>query len=235
DRGWQMFTSWVEHSITDSGFATIADVNVLPASKDDSMESFVTAETLKYYYLLFSPRDFISLDDYTFNTEAHPLWIPKPSSSSSASSSSKPGSRLPPEPLWTGPEVLDGAASSAGFVEQRGEGTWVQKWARIQQASRLAGTLRVQHDAMAKKADERPRPGSTDDEGESWDEDDEVDARGQVVAPVQRRPPIRPSEEELEQARKKEAADRDGAGGRVPGPVQGGGGRGIGGAPPPPR
>lgn len=36
----------------------------------DLQESFVLAETFKYYYLLFSPPDFISLDDYVFNTEA---------------------------------------------------------------------------------------------------------------------------------------------------------------------
>jgi len=40
------------------------------------MESFVLAETLKYYYLLFSPPDFLSLDEYVFNTEAHPLRVP---------------------------------------------------------------------------------------------------------------------------------------------------------------
>lgn len=30
-------------------------------------------ETLKYYYLLFSTPDTISLDDYVLNTEAHPF------------------------------------------------------------------------------------------------------------------------------------------------------------------
>lgn len=52
DKGWTMFVNWVEHSITESGFATVGDVNRKPVRKDDSMESFVTAETLKYYYLL---------------------------------------------------------------------------------------------------------------------------------------------------------------------------------------
>lgn len=36
------------------------------------------AETLKYFYLIFSDPDLISLDDYVLNTEAHPLKIPKP-------------------------------------------------------------------------------------------------------------------------------------------------------------
>lgn len=64
----------------------------------DEMESFWLAETLKcvflvlllkniadsnlsrYYYLLFSEPDVISLDDYVLNTEAHPLRRPRPSS-----------------------------------------------------------------------------------------------------------------------------------------------------------
>ena len=35
------------------------------------------AETLKYFYLVFSEPNVLSLDDYVFNTEAHPLRIPK--------------------------------------------------------------------------------------------------------------------------------------------------------------
>ena len=31
------------------------------------------AETLKYFYLLFSEREFISLEEHVFNTEAHPM------------------------------------------------------------------------------------------------------------------------------------------------------------------
>ena len=40
------------------------------------MESFWLAETLKYFYLLFSDDpDLIPLDEFVFNTEAHPLPI----------------------------------------------------------------------------------------------------------------------------------------------------------------
>lgn len=39
------------------------------------MQSFFLAETLKYLYLLFSPPSVISLDEWVFNTEAHPLRI----------------------------------------------------------------------------------------------------------------------------------------------------------------
>jgi len=37
------------------------------------MESFWLAETLKYFYLLFSDDDFFPLDSVVFNTEAHPF------------------------------------------------------------------------------------------------------------------------------------------------------------------
>lgn len=39
----------------------------------DSMESFFLAETLKYLYLLFSDEHVLPLDEWVFNTEAHPL------------------------------------------------------------------------------------------------------------------------------------------------------------------
>jgi len=37
------------------------------------MESFFLAETMKYLYMLQAPDHPISLDEYVFNTEAHPL------------------------------------------------------------------------------------------------------------------------------------------------------------------
>lgn len=36
-------------------------------------QSFWIAETLKYFYLAFSPPDVIDLDKYVLNTEAHPF------------------------------------------------------------------------------------------------------------------------------------------------------------------
>ena len=39
------------------------------------MESFFTAETLKYLYLLFGDGEQCKLDEVVFNTEAHPLQI----------------------------------------------------------------------------------------------------------------------------------------------------------------
>ena len=40
------------------------------------LQSFWLAETLKYFYLVFSPPDVISLDEYVLNTEAHPFRRP---------------------------------------------------------------------------------------------------------------------------------------------------------------
>lgn len=92
------------------------------------MESFVLAETLKYYFLLFSPTDFLSLDDWVFNTEAHPFRIPKPNSA--------------PARFWTGPEV--DASPTSSFASTMGEGTVVQKWARVRQAAVLVKAARTQ-------------------------------------------------------------------------------------------
>lgn len=48
----------------------------MPPITGDKMESFWIAETLKYFYLLFSddPNE-IPFDEFVFNTEAHPLAI----------------------------------------------------------------------------------------------------------------------------------------------------------------
>lgn len=42
-----------------------------------ALQSFFLAETLKYLYLLFSPPEVMPLTDWVFNTEAHPLRLPK--------------------------------------------------------------------------------------------------------------------------------------------------------------
>ena len=41
----------------------------------NKMESFFFAETLKYLYLIYSEDSVVPLDQYVFNTEAHPLSI----------------------------------------------------------------------------------------------------------------------------------------------------------------
>jgi glycosyl hydrolase family 47 len=63
--------SLVRYCKTDAGYAALS--NVETKTKRDSMESYFLAETLKYLYLLFAPRETLDLNKVVFNTEAHPL------------------------------------------------------------------------------------------------------------------------------------------------------------------
>lgn len=70
--GWEIFQAIEEHCKTDAGYAAIRDVDTM--KKDDRMESFFLAETLKYLYLLQDDTHEIDLlKTHVFNTEAHPL------------------------------------------------------------------------------------------------------------------------------------------------------------------
>ncbi|KAJ2886711.1 hypothetical protein FB639_001526 [Coemansia asiatica] len=75
--GWQIFLDLEKWTKTDAAYSAYSDVTSTKRSSMlmDSMESFFLAETLKYLYLLFSPADYYSLDEYVFNTEAHPFKI----------------------------------------------------------------------------------------------------------------------------------------------------------------
>ncbi|KAL6843213.1 hypothetical protein ACP4OV_026926 [Aristida adscensionis] len=73
DWGWEIFQAFEKNSRIDSGYVGLKDVNT--GTKDDTMQSFFLAETLKYLYLLFSPPSVIPFDKWVFNTEAHPLKI----------------------------------------------------------------------------------------------------------------------------------------------------------------
>lgn len=64
DRAWNMFSSINAAAKTDIAYASIADVTAERPELIDSMESFWTAETLKYFYLIFAEPDVVSLDDY---------------------------------------------------------------------------------------------------------------------------------------------------------------------------
>ena len=67
DKGWKMFQAIQNATRTEWGYSAIKDVTVTKSKKknmSDSMESFWLGETLKYFYLLFSPPDLVSLDEY---------------------------------------------------------------------------------------------------------------------------------------------------------------------------
>jgi mannosidase alpha-like ER degradation enhancer 2 len=69
--GRQLFDDFVRHCKTDEAYAALK--NVVTKEKADSMESFLFAETFKYFYLLFSPPDTLRFGTVVFNTEAHPI------------------------------------------------------------------------------------------------------------------------------------------------------------------
>jgi len=73
DMGWKVFEAFEKYAATGSGWTALPDVDNPGRKRDDKMESFVLAETVKYLYLLFDPDYPVPLEKYVFNTEAHPL------------------------------------------------------------------------------------------------------------------------------------------------------------------
>ena len=78
EAAWDMFTAITNATETPLANAALRDVSYSMEQvragdtiQTDSMESFWMAETLKYFYLIFSEPDVISLDEWVFNTEAH--------------------------------------------------------------------------------------------------------------------------------------------------------------------
>ncbi len=69
--GQKLFRDFVRFCRTDAGYAALS--NVVTKTKRDEMESFVFAETFKYFYLLFAAPGTLDFDKVVFNTEAHPL------------------------------------------------------------------------------------------------------------------------------------------------------------------
>ncbi|KAI1338365.1 glycoside hydrolase family 47 protein [Xylariaceae sp. FL0016] len=76
DMAWRMFQAIRAATETELAFSSIKSVKVTDTVKSDSMESFWLAETLRYFYLVFSPPDLINLDEFVLNTEAHPMRRP---------------------------------------------------------------------------------------------------------------------------------------------------------------
>ncbi|KAL7391187.1 hypothetical protein ABVT39_005664 [Epinephelus coioides] len=76
--GWEILRNFNKYTkVPSGGYTSINNVRDPDyPSPRDKMESFFLGETLKYLYLLFSDdHNLISLDQYVFNTEAHPLPI----------------------------------------------------------------------------------------------------------------------------------------------------------------
>lgn len=71
EMGHTFFDSLVKYCRTEVAYAALRSVK--SKEKQDRMESFFLAETLKYLYLLFAPPDTLDLTKVVLNTEAHPL------------------------------------------------------------------------------------------------------------------------------------------------------------------
>ncbi|KAJ7597859.1 glycoside hydrolase [Mycena floridula] len=79
DRGWEIFKAIEKHCrVETGGYASVLNVDEIPVQQEDKMETFLLSETLKYLYLLFDDHSVLPLDEYVFNTEAHPLPIFNP-------------------------------------------------------------------------------------------------------------------------------------------------------------
>ena len=64
DQAWNMFTAIKKITHTAIANAAVKGVTVSEPEQSDRMESFWLAETLKYFYLLFSDPGIVSLDSY---------------------------------------------------------------------------------------------------------------------------------------------------------------------------
>ncbi|KFG78061.1 hypothetical protein MANI_025182 [Metarhizium anisopliae] len=75
DTAWDMFTAINNGTRTDYANAAVLDVITVTAqlitNPTTPLQSFWLAKTLKYFYLVFSTPDVISLDEDVLNTEAH--------------------------------------------------------------------------------------------------------------------------------------------------------------------
>lgn len=69
--GESLWRDFVKYCKTDEGYAALK--SVVTKEKSDSMQSFLFAETFKYFYLLFAPPNALNFDKVIFNTEAHPI------------------------------------------------------------------------------------------------------------------------------------------------------------------
>jgi ER degradation enhancer, mannosidase alpha-like 2 len=67
----KIWKSFVRYCRTDDAYAALN--SVITKEKSDSMQSFLFAETFKYFYLIFASPKTLNFDKVIFNTEAHPL------------------------------------------------------------------------------------------------------------------------------------------------------------------
>lgn len=76
DWGWNIFQAMEKYAKKAAGYSGTYDVEEVPSPPpDDVQQSWFLAETLKYLFLLFSDDGVLPLDEWVFNTEAHPMRV----------------------------------------------------------------------------------------------------------------------------------------------------------------
>ncbi|KAF9959922.1 hypothetical protein BGZ72_008430 [Mortierella alpina] len=78
DYAWSIAQAIEKNCKTKAGYSTLANVMDASEGMTDRMPSYFLGQTLKYLYLIFSPPELASLDDYVFTTEGHLLKFPIP-------------------------------------------------------------------------------------------------------------------------------------------------------------
>jgi len=75
DWAWEMALSIEKYCRCGVGYCGVKDVTTKSVTHDDEQQSFFLAETLKYLFLIFSDNSILDLNEWVFNTEAHPFPI----------------------------------------------------------------------------------------------------------------------------------------------------------------
>lgn len=74
DWSWNIFKAIDKVARVRYGFAKVQNTQIAPKPPlEDSQETFMGAETLKYALLIHLPAEVLPLDKFVFNTEAHPF------------------------------------------------------------------------------------------------------------------------------------------------------------------
>jgi mannosidase alpha-like ER degradation enhancer 1/mannosidase alpha-like ER degradation enhancer 2 len=71
--GKQYYNDILKYCKTATAFSSVADVRT--KQQHNGLPTYFFAETMKYFYLLFTPDTGLNTADYVFNTEAHPFRI----------------------------------------------------------------------------------------------------------------------------------------------------------------
>jgi mannosidase alpha-like ER degradation enhancer 2 len=127
-----LWRDFVKYCRSENGYAGLK--SVITKEKRDGMESFLFAETFKYFYLLFASPNALDFDNVVFNTEAHPLRRLKP-----------PGLAAGEQIGAAAPLVVQTADRKVSISIDTSAAPELQAWAQ----TKLAGTLALWYPQIA--------------------------------------------------------------------------------------